>query len=81
MLHAFVLNVSSIFSDVCLQVCLSECCIYFTHILHVFYLDVAYILQWLFQVFLCVFCKCFRRMFQVFHLSSEACYKCLIWMF
>jgi hypothetical protein len=28
MLQAFVLNVSFIFSDVCLQVCLSGCCIY-----------------------------------------------------
>jgi hypothetical protein len=36
--------------------------------LHVFYLDVAYILQWLFpSVFRC-FYKCFRRMLQVFQL-------------
>jgi hypothetical protein len=33
-----------------LQVCLFGCYIYFTHILQVFYLGVAYVLQW-FQVF------------------------------
>jgi hypothetical protein len=30
-----------------LQVCLSECCIYFTHMLQMIYLDVAYVLQWI----------------------------------
>jgi hypothetical protein len=45
MLQASVLNVSFVFSDVCLQVCLSGYCICFTHMLHVFYLDVAYILK------------------------------------
>jgi hypothetical protein len=34
-----------------LQVCLSKYCTCFTHMLHVFYLDVAYILQWFFQAF------------------------------
>jgi hypothetical protein len=34
-----------------LQVCLYKCCICFTHMLQVFYLDVAYLLQW-FEVFL-----------------------------
>jgi hypothetical protein len=29
-----------------LQVRLSGCCICFTHMLQVFYLDVAYVLQW-----------------------------------
>ena len=64
-----------------LQVCLTGCCICFTHMLQVFYLDVAYVcnesvlsrcyvcLQWFSNVFRC-FCKCFRRMLQVFHLSS-----------
>jgi hypothetical protein len=48
-----------------LQVCLSICCICFTHILHVFYLDIAYVCNG-FQVFLYVcFCKCFKR-----HVSS-----------
>jgi hypothetical protein len=63
----------------------SECCIYihvaiicfkcFIHILQVFYLDVAYVLQWLhmcFQVFLGV-CMCFRSMY-VSSISSK-CYK------
>jgi hypothetical protein len=35
--------------------------------LQVFYLDVTYILQYFSSVF--SFFKCFRRMFQVFHLS------------
>jgi hypothetical protein len=34
--------VSSVFSGRILQVCLSGCCICFTYMLHVFYLDVAY---------------------------------------
>ena len=34
-----------------LQVCLSECCICFTHMLQVFCLDVAYVLQWFSSVF------------------------------
>ena len=38
------------FSGRMLQVCLSGCCIYFTHTLHVFYLDIAYICN-SFQVF------------------------------
>jgi hypothetical protein len=41
--------------------------------LQVFYLDVAYIFNG--------FLKCFRDMFQKFHLSSEACYKWFIWIF
>jgi hypothetical protein len=37
-------HVSSVFSDVyMLQVCLSRCCICFTHMLQVFYLHVAYV--------------------------------------
>jgi hypothetical protein len=68
MLQASVLNVSSIFSEVCLQVCLSGCYVHFTNMLYVFCLDVPYILQWLFlSVFKC-FYKCFRRMLQVFQL-------------
>jgi hypothetical protein len=27
------------------------------------------------------FYKCFRCMFQVFHVHSDICYKCYIWMF
>ena len=42
-----------------LQVCLFECCICFTHMLQVFYLDVTYIIQW-FQVF---FFRCFCKYF------------------
>jgi hypothetical protein len=48
------------------QVCLSRYCICFTHMLHVFYLGVAYV------------CKGF----QVFYSSvSKACCKCVFQMF
>jgi hypothetical protein len=50
-----------------LQVCLSRCCICFTHMLPIFYLDVAYACND-FQVFIRCFCKCFRRIPQVFQL-------------
>jgi hypothetical protein len=36
-------------------VCLSECCICFTHMLQVFYLDVVYVLQWFSSIFPYVF--------------------------
>ena len=50
-----------------MQVCLFGCCICFTHMLQVFYLDVAYVFAIVSSVFRC-FYKCFRCMFQVFHL-------------
>jgi hypothetical protein len=60
-----------------LHVCLPECCICFTHMLQVFYLNVPYVLQWFSNVFKC-FCKyfqmhvssvssVFRRMLQLLH--------------
>jgi hypothetical protein len=57
-----------------LQICLFGCHICFTYMLQVFYLDVAYALQWLFKCFR-FFCKCFRRMLHVFHLSPDVCCK------
>jgi hypothetical protein len=63
-----------------LQTCLFGCCICFTHILQLFYLNVAYVLQWLFKWFQGFF-KCFRHTFQVFYLSSDVCCKCFIWIF
>jgi hypothetical protein len=49
MLHMFHTYVASV---------LSECCIYFTHMLRVFYLDVAYVshicCNIMFQMFICV---------------------------
>jgi hypothetical protein len=51
------------------------------HMFHIcckcFYLDIAYVLQWLFKCFKCI-CKCFRLMFRVFYLSLDArciCFK------
>jgi hypothetical protein len=58
-----------------LQVCLSECCTYFTHMLQVFYLDVANVCNVFSSVF-SYFCKCFRRM--VFKLPSDLCCKSCI---
>jgi hypothetical protein len=40
-----------------LQVCLSRCCICFIHMLRVFFLDVAYVLQW----FSSISNACFKR--------------------
>jgi uncharacterized membrane protein len=60
-----------------LQACLSRCCIYLTHILQLFCLDVAHVCNG-FQVFFRGFHKCFRHMFQVFHLPSDICCKCCI---
>jgi hypothetical protein len=76
---ASVPNVSSVFLDVLLQVCLSECCIRFTHVLQVLYMDIAYVCNGfeVFYVFLQVFQKyvssvsliIFKRMLQVLHLD------------
>jgi hypothetical protein len=49
-----------------LQVCLSERCIRFIHMLQVFYRDVTYVLQCFFQVFASVW---------------EACFKCFICLY
>jgi hypothetical protein len=59
----------------------SGCCIYmqvfpgvFIRMLQVFHLDICMFLQWLhmcFQVFFLVFCKCFRRILQVYQLFWE----------
>jgi hypothetical protein len=63
-----------------LQVYLSGCCICFTHILQVFYLDIAYacigfqVFFWCIASVSDVCCKClltcFERMLQVFHLDA-----------
>ena len=58
MLQASVPHVLSVFFRRTLQVCLFGCCICFTHMLQVFYLDVAYVFVMAFQVF-SVFFKCF----------------------
>jgi hypothetical protein len=50
------------------------------HMLQIFYLDIAYVLQ-RFSSVLCVFYQCFRCIFQIFHLSSDVCCKYFIWMF
>ena len=62
-------------------------CVFRTHVaivfiwmLHVFYLDVAYGCNG-FHVFSGIFSKCFRSMFQVFHLPLDVCCNCCIWMF
>jgi hypothetical protein len=64
-----------------LQVCLSGYCIRFTHMLQVFYLDIAYVLQCFSCVFPGAFASVFRSMFEVFYLSLDVCCKCCILMF
>jgi hypothetical protein len=83
-LHTYVPNVRSkcfiCFFRHMLQVCLSGCCICFTHMLQVFYLDVAYVCNG-FQALLGVFASVFTRMLQMFQLfrtymtsvASECC--------
>jgi hypothetical protein len=56
-------NVSSVFLDVLLQKCLYGCCIRFTHILQIFYLDIAYV------------CNGFQVFFICFISVSETCFK------
>jgi hypothetical protein len=51
------------------QVCLSGCCIYFIHMLHVFHLGVAYVCKD-FQVLSGVFFQVFQN-----HVAS-VCFKC-----
>ena len=81
-LYTYVANFCSqcfiCFSDVCCK------CVY---------LDVAYVSHicckcfiWMLRMFcndfqqFSFFCKCFRHMFQVFHLSSDVCCKCFIYL-
>jgi hypothetical protein len=81
MLRASVLNISSIFSDIRCK------CVY----LDVVYVSHIYCKCFLFGCCMCFcngfssvfrfFYKCFRRMFQVFHLSLDICCKCPIYMF
>ena len=59
-----------------LQVCLSRCCICFTHMLQVFYLHVAYVCNG-FQVFLQVFQTYVLSILCVF----IVCFNCCIWCF
>jgi hypothetical protein len=71
LLYMYVANVSSqyfiYFFRRMLQVHLSGCCIYFTHMSQAFYLDVAYVLQLFSSVFSGVFAS-----------VSYACFKCCI---
>jgi hypothetical protein len=53
-------------------VCLSGCCICFTHTLQIFYLYVAYVFQWFFKCF-----QVFLHVFQPYVSSvSNAYFKC-----
>jgi hypothetical protein len=65
MLQTSVSNVSFVLRHM-LQVCLSRCFIYFTHMLQVFYLDVAYV------------CNDFQVFSGVFSNVSDACLKYFI---
>ena len=65
MFRVFQRYVSFVFSGRMLQVCLSGCCICFTHTLHALYLDV------------CVWLQCFLSVFQVFQKLVFKCFNCL----
>jgi hypothetical protein len=60
-----------------LQVCLSECCICLTHML-ASVLSGYYICYAMVSSVFRYFCKCFRYMFQLFHLPLDICCKCCI---
>jgi hypothetical protein len=65
MLQASIPNVSSVSSNVCCK-CVYLDCICFTHILQVFYLNVARAFAMAFQVFLCVFANISDTYFKCF---------------
>ena len=68
MLQAFVQNISSV-SYVCYSSVLFGCCICFTHMLQVFYLDVAYVSH--------TFCKCSISTLHMFHTYIiKVCFRC-----
>ena len=66
MLKALVLNVSSVFSDVCCKCVYLDAAYVFTHMMQVFYLDVAYVYNGF---------NCFSG---VFASVSNVCFKCFI---
>jgi hypothetical protein len=68
--YKLLFSMFHLFSDVCCKCVLSRCCICFTHMLASVLQDVAYVSAMVLSVFRC-FCKCFRFMFQVFHLPSK----------
>jgi hypothetical protein len=89
MFDLFQTNVASVLSECCkvdmnvaytciLQIYVSSVFMYVC--LQVFHLDVACVCNG-FQMFSGHFCKCFRRLFQVFHLSSFVCCNCCICIF
>jgi hypothetical protein len=55
--------------------------IWMLHMFHILIASVLYGCYVCLQVFFMCFCKCFIRIFQMFHLSSDACFKCSIGMF
>jgi hypothetical protein len=76
MLYVSVPNVYLFFTRM-MQVCLSGCCICFIYMCKFFIWMLRMFCNG-FQAFSGVFCKCFKRMFQVFHLSYVVCFKCCI---
>jgi hypothetical protein len=74
MLQTSVPNVSPIFFTCILQLCLPGRCICFTHMLQMFYLDVAYVCN----SFLSVFASVSDTCLSVFHMFSNVYCKCCI---
>jgi hypothetical protein len=64
MLQALILNISSVFSDVCCKCVYLDVTYIFTHMMQVFYLDAAYVyddFKCFFYVFTSVSDTCFKR--------------------
>jgi hypothetical protein len=79
-LQASVPNVPSVFSDVFYK-CVYLNVAYDSHMCYKCFIRMLHMFcNGFSSVFRC-FYKCLRPMFKVFHLSSEACCKCFIWMF
>jgi hypothetical protein len=80
MLQTSVPNVSSVFFTRMLQVCLSGCCICFTYMLQVFYLDVAHVCNG-FKCFSCIFASVSYTYFKSFiYLQTYVVSIACIWM-
>jgi hypothetical protein len=86
-LYTYVASVHSLcfscFFRWMLQVCSSRCCMCFTYMLQVFFLDVAYVCNYFSCVFACVLdtCfECFSCFVRMLQFVSFGCFKSRLWM-
>jgi hypothetical protein len=81
MLQVFYLDVAKVDLDVAYKCMLRAYVSSVSYVsMQVYHLSVAYVCNGL-QIFFRRFRKCFRRLFQVFQLSSFIRCNCCIWMF